>query len=343
MVTVASSDKLIGGLPRLRIGVPDAAAALVLLGLTAGLAYAGSQHKIELSELLLECAWVPVLGAAYRFGMRGARWAVAGAVTVLTAIFLLDGFWQLDVYVTNVLILLVITPTFGRLIDRSHKQTPSQTDQLERAVGERTRQLQWHAGELANAVDELEIARREALERLGLVAEFHNLETAEHTERVGDLAARIGRNLGLPDGEVDVIREAAALHDIGKIGLSDSILLKTGTLTQLERLQMQRHTEIGARLLCGTASPVLRMAAKIALSHHERWDGKGYPNRLAGTAIPLPARIVAVADAFDAIRHARTYKTAVPFAAAVAEIRRCSGTHFDPAVVDAFARVALPA
>jgi len=340
VIAVASSDKFAGGLPRLRIRALDGAAALLLLGLAAALAYAGARHNAELGELLIQAAWVPMFAAAYRYGFRGALRAAAGAVTVITSIFVLDDFWKADLYLTNIAIIAVITPAFGKFVDRSRQQSRLRTEQLEHAVEERTQQLQWHANELTDVMHGLETARREALRCLGLVAEFHNVETAAHTERVGVLAGLIGAELGLPDEEVQVIREAAALHDIGKIGLSDSILLKAGTLSRLERLQMQRHTELGARLLCGTTSPVLRLAARIALSHHERWDGNGYPNRLAGESIPLAARIVALADAYDAICHTRTYKPAVPAADAVAEIRRCSGSHFDPVVVAAFTRLA---
>lgn len=198
-------------------------------------------------------------------------------------------------------------------------------DTLERAVRQRT--------------TELEEARLETLRRLALAAEYRDDETFEHTERVGHTCALIARELGLPEADITVLRQAAPLHDIGKLGISDSILLKPGKLTPKEFAQIQRHTTDGAKILSGSDSAVLQLAEQIALGHHERWDGTGYPNRLTGDAIPLFARIVALADVFDALTHARPYKRAWTVEDAVAEINRLRGTHFDPAIVDAFTRL----
>jgi PAS domain S-box-containing protein len=192
---------------------------------------------------------------------------------------------------------------------------------LERAVRDRTA--------------ELEEARLETLRRLALAAEFRDDETFEHTERVGHTAARIAEQLGLPDTEIATLREAAPLHDIGNLGLSDSILLKPGKLTPDEFARVKQHTTAGAAILSGSTSAVLQMAERIALSHHEHWDGTGYPEGLAGQAIPLVARIVAVADVFDALTHTRPYKQAWSVTDSVAELQRLRGTHFDPNVVDA--------
>jgi putative two-component system response regulator len=194
--------------------------------------------------------------------------------------------------------------------------------QLQQLVYDRTRDL-----------DE---ARVEALSRLALAAEYRDDTTGEHTQRVGRTSALIARVLGLPDVQVGLIRHAAPLHDVGKIGLRDSVLLKKGRLTEEERDEMQTHVSIGRSILSGSRSPLLKMAEEIAWTHHERWDGKGYLSGLTGDQIPLSGRIVAVADVFDALTHDRPYKDAWPVEDAVAQIMQESGTHFDPMVVDAF-------
>jgi putative two-component system response regulator len=138
---------------------------------------------------------------------------------------------------------------------------------------------------------------------------------------------------------VELIRRAAPLHDIGKIGIPDAILLKPGKLTGAEFATVKRHTTIGAKILSGSESSLLRLAERIALSHHERWDGNGYPHRLCGEQIALAGRIVAIADVFDALTHERPYKNAWPVDQAVAEVIAQRGRQFDPALVDAFARL----
>jgi PAS domain S-box-containing protein/putative nucleotidyltransferase with HDIG domain len=186
---------------------------------------------------------------------------------------------------------------------------------------------------------EVQAARVESLRRLAIATEYRDNETHEHTERVGSISVAIGRALGMTESQLDVLREAAPLHDIGKVGTPDAILLKPGRLTPQEREIMERHTVIGADILTGSASPVLQMAEQIALSHHERWDGHGYPNNLAADTIPLVGRIVAVADVFDALTHERPYKEAWPLDRAMAHICSESGSHFDPRVVNAFTRL----
>jgi HD-GYP domain-containing protein (c-di-GMP phosphodiesterase class II) len=153
---------------------------------------------------------------------------------------------------------------------------------------------------------------------------------------VGELAATLAARLGGDDEFVAHIRLAAPLHDVGKLGVPDAILLKRGRLTDDERSVMETHTTKGAAILAGSAFPVLGLAEQIALTHHERWDGTGYPARLGGDAIPVAGRIVAVADVFDALTHARPYKPAWPIERAVAEIVSGGGTQFDPHVVRAF-------
>jgi PAS domain S-box-containing protein len=190
--------------------------------------------------------------------------------------------------------------------------------------------------EVRDRTAELEEARLETLRRLALAAEYRDDETFEHTERVGHTSALIALQLGMPEADAAVLRQAAPLHDVGKLGLSDSILLKPGPLSADEFAKVKRHTVDGAEILSGSSSCVLQVAEQIALNHHERWDGSGYPNGVAGEDIPLPARIVAVADVFDALTHARPYKQAWSIGDALAEIRAQRGTHFDPRILDAF-------
>jgi putative nucleotidyltransferase with HDIG domain len=215
--------------------------------------------------------------------------------------------------------------TMAAALEAGHTALAHANASLEMRVSVRTR--------------ELERARLELLSRLARAAEFRDDDTHEHTARVGCIAALLARELGLPEADVQRLRVAAPLHDVGKIGVPDAILLKPAKLTPSEWTVMQQHALIGADLLAGSASDVLEEAARIARSHHERWDGTGYPDRLAGDSIPLAARIVAVADVFDALTHDRPYKTAWPIEDAVAEICRQSGHHFDSAVVDAFRRL----
>jgi putative two-component system response regulator len=185
---------------------------------------------------------------------------------------------------------------------------------------------------------ELESAQIEIIERLARAAEFRDDNTGQHTERVGQMAALLAKEIGMTDGQVALIRRAAPLHDVGKIGIPDSVLLKLGRLTADEFTLVKTHTTIGARILSGSRFDLLRLAEQIAFSHHERWDGSGYEG-LEGENIPLPGRIVAVADVFDALTQKRPYKAAWTIDDAVAEIVRQSGRQFDPSLVQAFLRI----
>lgn len=187
---------------------------------------------------------------------------------------------------------------------------------------------------------ELETARLETLDRLARAAEYRDDDTGQHTQRVGRVAARLATVLGEPEEKVRLIRTAAPLHDIGKIGIPDAILLKPGRLTEEERAAMQAHTRIGAEILSGSRFPLLQLAEEITLIHHERWDGGGYPEGLAGEAIPLHGRIVAVADVFDSLTHERPYKKAWSVKDTLKELQACSGSQFDPRVVEAMLRIA---
>jgi len=205
-----------------------------------------------------------------------------------------------------------------------HLQLQGQNQLLDQKVHERTA--------------ELEATQVEIIERLALAAEYRDDDTGEHTKRVGQTSARIAEALGWPAGEVELMRRAAPLHDVGKIAISDSILLKPGELTPEEFARMKMHTVLGAKMLSGGRFPLLQLAEQIALSHHERWDGTGYIG-LREEAIPLAGRIVTVADVFDALTSRRPYKKAWPLDEAMAEIQRQSGVQFDPCVVDAFLKV----
>jgi diguanylate cyclase (GGDEF)-like protein len=183
---------------------------------------------------------------------------------------------------------------------------------------------------------ELQLSQAETIRRLAFAAEFRNAETGRHTERMSRYCELLARKLELDDERCELMRLASGLHDVGKIAIPDRILLKPGALTDSERRVMERHAEIGHRLLAGSSSELLEVAAVIALTHHERFDGSGYPRGLAGEAIPLEGRIAAVADVFDAITSTRVYRAALPFDEAVDEMRAGHGTLFDPLVLDRF-------
>ncbi|MCR8656149.1 HD domain-containing phosphohydrolase [Paenibacillus endoradicis] len=206
-----------------------------------------------------------------------------------------------------------------------HLQLHDYNQHLEARVLERTK--------------ELKQAKYEILQVLGRTSEYRDDETGQHTQRVARLAKEIGAALALSAEEVNLIEQATPLHDIGKIGIPDGVLLKPGRFTPEEFEQMKMHTRIGANILDGSSFPVLQWAKTIALTHHEKWDGSGYPNGLSGEEIPLPGRIVALADFYDALTHERPYKRAWTKEEALAEIEKQNGAHFDPKVVTAFMSV----
>jgi putative two-component system response regulator len=201
------------------------------------------------------------------------------------------------------------------------KQVQNQMELLEEQVQDKTR--------------ELEAARVEILHRLAKAAEYRDDPTGEHPKRVGELAGILARAAGMPKAQVELIRLAAPLHDVGKIGVPDAILRKPARLTSDEFEQVKQHTSLGARLLSGSQLPLLQLAEEIALYHHERWDGTGYAS-LGEQAIPMAARIVAIADTFDVMTHDRPYRAAVSKEDALAEVSRQSGKQFDPRLVEVF-------
>lgn len=184
---------------------------------------------------------------------------------------------------------------------------------------------------------ELEAARIEILQRLAVACEYREDPSGEHPKRVGETAAILARAAGLPKAKVELIRLAAALHDVGKIGVPDAVLKKTDPLTPAEFDQIKLHAALGARILSGTQVPLLQLAEEIALYHHEHWDGTGYAN-LEGQGIPIEARIVAIADTFDALTHDQPGRPALPLREALAEVAQQSGRQFDPRLVDVFLR-----
>jgi PAS domain S-box-containing protein len=198
-------------------------------------------------------------------------------------------------------------------------------DALENTIGERTRALRR--------------SRAETLQKLALAAEYRDDDTFQHTERVGASAAALAASLGLPASFVRVIRQAAPLHDVGKIGIPDQILFKPGPLTSEQFEEIKQHTVLGAGLLAGSDSAILQLGEQIAMTHHERWDGNGYPAGLAGDAIPIAGRILAVVDSFDAMAYDRPYRSASSVEEALNELDRCSGSQFDPRIVQAFLRL----
>ena len=202
-------------------------------------------------------------------------------------------------------------------------------ERLEQMVKART-------AELRSAVDELKRSEEETVRRLAAAVEARDHETAEHIERVGDFSALDASNLGIEPAHCELIRRSSTLHDVGKIGVPDEILLKPGPLTPAEILAMQRHAKVGYDILSGSGHDLLDLAATIAWTHHERVDGTGYPRRLAGSEIRLEGRIVAVVDVYDALTSDRPYRPALAHSDATALIREGSGTHFDAIVLDAF-------
>jgi putative two-component system response regulator len=189
------------------------------------------------------------------------------------------------------------------------------------------------------AYNNLQVAHEETLIRLALAAEFRGDGTIEHTQRVARVAALIAERAGADEEEVERIRQAAPLHDIGKLAVPESVLLKPGPLDPNEREAIEQHPGAGASILAGSRSDTLKTAAEIAHSHHEDWDGGGYPHGLSGEEIPFAARVTAIADVFDALTHERSYKEAWPLDVARDEISSLAGRKFDPELCSIFANL----
>jgi putative two-component system response regulator len=207
---------------------------------------------------------------------------------------------------------------------------------LERSVEENTVALQLAVEDLRSSRDELRTYQEETIRRLSSAAELRDLETGKHLDRMSRYCALLAGKVGLEGARVDLIRVASPMHDVGKIAIPDSILLKPGTLTSEERRVMERHTEIGYKILSGSQAELLRLAADLAWTHHERHDGSGYPRGLRGDEIPLEGRIAAVADVFDALTTDRVYRQALPVEEAVELMLTERGRHFQPEILDLF-------
>jgi CHASE2 domain-containing sensor protein len=265
-----------------------------------------------------------------------ARWrlplgAVSGVTVLAGAAFLggaqlaFEGGMILDVAAPLVALLI---GAFGAIAwsefaeRRVRYRVSRDNELLEQRVRERT-------ADLADA-------EREIAHRLGVAVEWRDAETGVHIERMGRMCERLAREVGMNIVEADLLRHASALHDVGKVGIPDEILLKPAKLDPAEWAKMKTHTTIGASILSGSKSALVQMAEQIARSHHERWDGSGYPQGLKGEEIPLTARICAVCDVFDALLSPRPYKEPWPLHEVIRELSLLRGTHLDPALVDAF-------
>jgi len=190
--------------------------------------------------------------------------------------------------------------------------------------------------ELKSTHQELQASYLDTINRLVLAAEYKDEDTGDHIVRMSRYSARIAEKIGLSPKEVESIRYAAPMHDVGKIGIPDNILMKPGKLTDEEFDFMKTHTTIGATILAGSKADILKLARQTAISHHEKWNGKGYPQRFSGNKIPLVGRIVGIADVFDALTSKRPYKDPYPVEVAVDIIKKERGKHFDPEVADIF-------
>jgi putative two-component system response regulator len=266
-----------------------------------------------LKELVADDDFLPVLMLTAEHGYDARHQALTGGASdFLTKPFVAD---EVCVRVANMLRL------------RFH------TTHLQDQVRLRTQELEKYQLDLKEA-------QLETIARLARAGEHRDDDTGRHTQRVGLLCSLLARSLGWSDHEAQLLQYAAPLHDVGKIGIPDSILLKPGKFTQAECRVMQRHAAIGADLLTGGHSQIIRLAERIAATHHERWNGSGYPLGLKGEEIDIAGRIVAVVDVFDALTHDRPYKKAWSVEDALAEVQRQSEEDFDPHIVNRF--LALP-
>jgi CHASE2 domain-containing sensor protein len=214
----------------------------------------------------------------------------------------------------------------GHLLERrARRRIAEYSAMLEQAVRERTADL-----------DALQV---EIIERLGQAVDSRDNDTGEHIRGIGTLSYKLGRAVGLDEDRAEMLRRASAMHDVGKIAIPDAILQHPGPLNAEQWAIMKTHTTEGAKILAGSRSPLVRMAEIIALTHHEKWDGNGYPHGISGEDIPLEGRIVALCDVYDALVSERPYKKPWTHEEALAEIEKCAGTHFDPVVAEAFLRI----
>jgi HD-GYP domain-containing protein (c-di-GMP phosphodiesterase class II) len=290
-----------------------------------GLPLRSASVGVDILLLVLLAMLAPLTRWRLPLGVVGAVTVLAGASFLFGAQFAFESGTIVDVAAP--LVALVIG-AFGAIAwsefaeRRVRHRVTRDNELLEQRVRERT-------ADLAEA-------EREIAHRLGVAVEWRDAETGVHIERMGRLCERLAREVGMTAEQAELLRHASALHDVGKVGISDEILLKPGKLDPAEWATMKTHTTIGASILSGSRSELVQLAEQIALSHHERWDGSGYPQGLEGDQIPLAARICAVCDVFDALLSPRPYKNAWPLRDVIRELASLRGTHLDPALVDAF-------
>jgi putative two-component system response regulator len=208
--------------------------------------------------------------------------------------------------------------------------------ELEQSVERRTAELREALEAMSRAQRKIYDAHLDTIRRLTIASDLKDHVTGGHIERIGLYSSVLAKAVQLAPGDVETVRHAAPMHDVGKLGIPDEILLKPGPLTDAEWAIMRTHTTLGGDLLAGSDSEVIRMGERIARSHHEKWDGTGYPDGLAGEDIPIEARICAVVDFFDATTMDRPYRTAIPMDDVLGMMREGSGSHFDPTLLDLF-------
>jgi CHASE2 domain-containing sensor protein len=290
-----------------------------------GLPLRSAPPAVDLLILVLLAMLAPLARWRLPLGAVGAVTLLAGAGFLAGAQLAFESGAIVDVAAP---LLALILGAFGAIAwsefaeRRVRTRVSRDNELLERRVRERT-------ADLADA-------EREIAHRLGVAVEWRDAETGVHIERMGRLCERLAREVGLSVVEAELLRHASALHDVGKVGIPDEVLLKPGKLDEAEWAQMKTHTTIGASILSGSKSALVQMAEQIARSHHERWDGSGYPDGLRGEEIPLPARICAVCDVFDALLSPRPYKDAWALPEVIDELASLRGTHLDPSLVEAF-------
>jgi HD-GYP domain-containing protein (c-di-GMP phosphodiesterase class II) len=295
-----------------------------------GLPLRSAPVGLDIVLLALLAMVAPLTRWRLPLGVVGAVTVLAGAGFLAGAQFLFEDGTIIDIAAPLVALLI---GAFGAIAwsefaeRRVRHRVTRDNELLEQRVRERT-------ADLAEA-------EREIAHRLGVAVEWRDAETGFHIERMGRLCERLAREVGMTAEQAELLRDASALHDVGKVGITDDILLKPGKLDPAEWARMKTHTTIGASILSGSRSELVQLAEQIALSHHERWDGGGYPQGLEGDQIPLAARICAVCDVFDALLSPRPYKDAWPLGDVIDELASLRGTHLDPALVDAFLPLAV--
>jgi CHASE2 domain-containing sensor protein len=284
---------------------------------------------LGLLMIALLALMAPMIGARFPALAAGLAVFVVAGLYLVVAQLAFDAGLILDVVapVSALVIGGFGTIAWSQLAESRARQAVARDKaHLERRVRERTHEL-WET-------------QVEIVERLGMAVEWNDAETGLHIQRIGHFCERLALEVGMAPADAELLRHASALHDVGKVGIPDDILTKPGPLTADEWTTMRTHTTIGGDILAGSASKLVQLSETIALTHHEHWDGGGYPVGLRGEEIPLAGRICAVCDVFDALLSARPYKGPWPFDLAIAEIERLSGTKFDPGLVAAFLPIA---